>query len=989
MSRKRPFSRIRRRTFLVTGVVLAAVVLAGGLLAVYAAARVGSDNLVILTAGESDSRTAVMGSGISIQQAPPSNLVSDSSFEPLIFRRTLTVYNGNSTTLTVSSEDASAGLYGDGFFDGATARVMTRSDLGLVLKKTARVARFGINRVGIFQPVNLPDDTPAGLAILAFVRNGEDSLAVGQNGLIISNVGSQTPVVIESGVSANLTGICALGAGYMICSDQGDLLYSDDGLQWRIVARFPSLKLRSIAAIGDSFVAVGDQGAMVAGQPSTATVLQSMTAANLNEIVSSGETFVTAGQNGTILTSTTGLLWQKVGLPSDIEWLAADYRDGRFTLAGSGGCIAISSDGGRFSLIRQSLEKDYLDIVMLTQQQLIVLDNTGGFSVSNDNGTTWLNTSLETGMTSRVIALADKDKIFSADAAGRLGLAQLVAEIELESALKEGQYQAGDIIFLEKTSVTVPDAYMATGSEATAYLDIWQHFGVGSSERVLGESSPGGGTAAMMISTDAAQPGKASIVSQLIDPTLLANEKKGEIYKIELWMKQSDVADRSVQVWLTGPFEAVGTTFTNVGTTWKKYSATFLMPIQAGSLTTSDIRINIAATSGLLWLDQVSFGLADDSATQLSNDFVSTMQAIAPQIIRLDFLNIGGQSSRQESWANPLGSESPRLSDTGWTSQASGSLHAALLMTDNSNADPWLVIDSGASQAELLNMIEYLAGPVSETYGKLRMDQGAVIPWTERFGRIIIEMTDSSAVFQTDQLKADFVNMMIDTISQSPYYRRIKSQLIFVDGMRYDAGVVLSSADYHASDLVGLAQSDRVAGVQDALIDYFDQIPRNPEKQSADWPEMMRTATLTASADSQPRLADLTGVLLMDLGDQTTLSNLQMPADQAPTLPIWASAATIAARCASGIPLDTTSGSSEVLIKGFKSGSQITIALANLSSLPINCRMLTDLPIQQAQLFKYDAKGQLIASQTLNAANEGLSIMPGGVILIVKTLPEK
>jgi hypothetical protein len=118
----------------------------------------------------------------------------------------LTVYSGDATTLTVSSEDASGGLYGDGFFNGAKARVLTRGPDGLVLKKTANVLRYGINRVGVFQPVILPDDSPSKTAVLALTRKDDISLAVGRRGLIVYNSSGQTPEIIESGVEVDLTG---------------------------------------------------------------------------------------------------------------------------------------------------------------------------------------------------------------------------------------------------------------------------------------------------------------------------------------------------------------------------------------------------------------------------------------------------------------------------------------------------------------------------------------------------------------------------------------------------------------------------------------------------------------------------------------------------------------------------------------------------------------------------------------------------------------
>ena len=582
MARPRSFSRIRKRTFVVTGLTTLAVLLVAGLLMLYAILQAGPDDLVTVTINEGQSRTAVLGSGISLDQAEASGMLRDASFEPLIFRQTLTIYSGDATTLTVSSEEASSGQFGDGFFDGAAARVMSRTDTGLVLKKTAKVLNYGINRVGIFTDVNLPGDMPAGLAILAFARSGDVSLAVGEQGLIITNVSGQTPQIAESGLESDLTGVCATDSGYLVCSADGDLLASADGQSWQIIAQYPGKPLRAIAATPEGlYVAVGDAGTIIVGLGDVSTPLQPLTSANLTDIACSGESFSAVGEDGTILTSRTGVLWQSRNISAETDWLAADYRDGRFVTTGSAGAIAISDDGSLFTLLTHNAEAAYTDIVMLSRRQLIVLDENGGFAISNDSGATWLSSSIQTGMHSMVISLAGKDKILSADDRGSLGLAQLVAEIQLDSALKDSQYQAGDLIFLEKATMAIPDSYLAANTAGADYKDPWQHFGPGSSTRVFGEASPGGGQASMLMNSDSGMTGKTTIVSQIIDTAKLGNSLN-DLYEIELWMKQSEINDRSVRVWLTGPFKSVGTVFANVGTTWKKYSFTFFLPIKIG-----------------------------------------------------------------------------------------------------------------------------------------------------------------------------------------------------------------------------------------------------------------------------------------------------------------------------------------------------------------------------------------------------------------------
>ncbi len=991
---------------MVTGLTLLAVALVGCLVALYAVTTLGPAELIRFSLEENQNRSAITGSGISLNEAESANLLRDTSFEPLVFRQSLTIYSGDATTLTVSSEEASDGLYGDGFFDQASARVMTRTADGLVLKKNAHVLHFGINRVGVFQPVSLPGDVPDGLALLSFARNEDMTLAVGEQGLIVRNVTGQTPEIVESGLTADLTGICADSGGFLACSAAGDLLRSANGQTWSRISSFNQLPLRAVAQSDQQMAAaVGDRGTLVICQDNRATVLNKLTQADLTDIAWGLNTFVAVGRAGTILVSRTGLLWREIDLGTQANWLAVDFRDGRFTLAGDQGAVAVSDDGSTFQMLHQDRQTTYVDVVMLSKQQMILLSDAGNFYITNDSGNTWLQSSIDTGMHSRVIALAGKDKILSADESGSLGIAQLVAEIQLDSPLKEGQYQAGDLLFLEKSSTTVPDTYLAAAAGQTDSGDPWTLWGSGLSQRAVGEASPGGGTASLLLQATGDKDHPA-IISQKLDTERLLSYRQNEIMQVELWMKQSDVADRQVQAWLSGPFSSVGTTFENVGTTWKKYNFTIILPAEGSSLQNQEVRLNFAISSGSLWIDRVFFGNAKETASLFSQEQQALVKSIQPQIIRLNFLGIGSSSVQTESWALPLGNDTPSLNQGKWVTQTASSLHAAMELTLDSGANPWLVVDSNTSEAELLNLIEYLAGPISEPYGKLRQEMGSVIPWTEQFDRIFIEICDSGQVFQDDNLKADFVDLMIHTISQSPYYRQIKSQLIFIDGMAYQDGVMLSSADYHASDLSGLLLNDSRLAIDTAYQNYFDSIPRNPEKSGQSWPELIRSASLRVSGTHQATVADYVQLCLQDLGQQSGLANLLLPeisgADRQTAL---YSAAHIASLCAQGSPLKVTkistgktTGSTsegtepeagddeEIQAFGFRTDRRIAVALTNAADQVATCQLSTDLPLQNAVIEKYDAAGTLLDRNTLKRNDSKITVLPGGTVLLIKDI---
>ena len=963
----------------------------------------------------------MLGNGISLPEVMTANLLMDASFEPLIFRQSLMIISGDSTTLTVSSEEASAGLYGDGFFDQASARVMGQTPNGLVLKKKAHVLHYGMNRVGVFQPVILPDDVPVQHALHAFARKGELSLAVGAQGLIVLNITGQMPEIVESGISADLTGVSAYQDGFLACSDEGDLIASPDGLVWTVVPSMNHQPLRAIALSEQGqAVAVGDQGTLVASQNGQSNLVGAMSDHDLHDIAYGLGRYVAVGSGDTILTSHNGLIWKKISLGLATDWQAIDFKDGQFVIVGTQGTIAASIDGLEYDVLQQDQEINYVDVIMLSRQQTIVLDENGGIAVSNDSGQVWLQSSIDTGMHSHVLALAGKDKILSADREGQLGIAQLVAEIQLDSSLKEGQYQAGDRLFLEKESTTVPDAYLATSVDQSAENRAWELFGPGTAVRVTGDAAPIGGKSSMLLQSDSLQPASPTILSQVIDASKLDPMSANQALQVELWMKQSGIADRQVQIWLSGPFQSIGTTIDNVGTSWKKFSFTFILPAKNSSLISKDqeARLNISIDSGSLWLDRVYLGDAQESSTLLANSQQKMVNAISPQVIRLDFLNIGGATTATEGWAEPLGNDAPWMNGNQWMSPSGSSLHAALQMAETCQADPWLVVDIHASQSEMLNLIEYLSGPISEPYGKLRQELGSFMAWTDAFDRLVIEFIDRGRVLTADSMKAAQVDLMIETISQSPYYRNIKGKLVFVDGMDYSDGVMLSSADYHASDVSGVLLEDRVASVERAYQAYYDLLPRDPEKSGQPWPELIRSAAMRQIGTQQAKLADQINLAMRDLGRQTGLANLTLPLENSQT---WSAALTTAARIASaassGVPMQVTllhgdaddSGSeaaaaadstgetpaaevgqdqletdANVQVFAFAGSQKTSIVLNNLTDSAVTCQLMTDIQLRGAALEKYDAAGKMIGRQTMKNNDVKITVLPGGTVLLVK-----
>lgn len=1005
MLRHSPLRRLKKRTLVVTVLSMAAVLITGSLLGWFVAALPGPSDITQFVIAERDSRHSILGSGVSLPELPVANWLEDPSFEPYVFRTALTVHYGNENILTVSAADAGAGQYGESFFNGAQARVMAWSADGLSHKKTAAVVSFGMNRVGQFQTIDLSGDWPENTAVLAITQQNEISLAAGENGLVLFQASSVAPQVIDLNVSADLTGIDGFDKGYVICSEQGDLFFSEQGTLWQKISGTLEGSLNDIAIADDStYAAVGDEGIIICGKPGqTPVAVQAPTKQDLLAACSGAGRFVAVGEQGTILVSRGGLIWQSADLAVDINWQTVEFYEGRFVAAGDKGHIAYSDNGINFQLLEPVGSSDLVDVVMLSRQQYIVLDKQGLFSLTNDAGHSWTSSEIETGMHSQIIALAGKDKLISADAFGQVGVAQLVAEIELDSPLRQGQYQAGDILYLEKVSPSLPSEYLEDFDQSSAVVNSWQFFGPGRSNRIESDHAPAGGRASLLIDRTDVQADQPTIISQVLGAKFSEQSRHNDIYRADLWLKQENSGAGKVQVWLSGLVNPVGATVSHIGPKWRKYSFNFVLP-EPSTLREQPVRFNVAFTgTAKVSIDRLFFGKASESADLALSSVSEQIKDADPQVIRLDFLGIGKRGSGVESWSLPLGNENKYISPGENNLQKSHALHTALQLAYESSASPWLVIDAFADEAELLRLIEYLAAPITEPYGRLRQQNGSVVPWTDKFDRIYLEFMDSEKIFEFDRLRADHVNLMIDSVSRSPYYQRIKQMLVFIDGQYYQEGVMLSTADYHSADLQGIMQTNRESVVYNAYQDYYNQIPRVPEKPGQLISELVRSASLVASELYQPQLADLIHLLLADLGEQTALTNLEIDVNSLTNTDdkdLYLTAAHIMARSAQGVPLsihpiqqvNENKDDPEELEKwvsarayGFLSNDQLAIVLVNSTEQRQDCLLVSDMNLKGAQVTNYDASGAELNQQELKN-NQKVTLLPGGVALLYKSL---
>lgn len=977
--------RIKKRTFVVLAITIAVTFLVASLLALAAVWLSGPTDVLQIEIREPKNRDQILGAGLDLALLPDSNLLSDPSFEPITFRETLAVYEGDAQTLTVSEYDIPEVINQNGFFNGADVRVLSPGDDSLTLKKTDKVASYSINRIGRFRTLALPADVPEGRQINDFAHLGDLTIAVGEGGLVLRDLALASPAAVISGTAHDLMGVCTTNEGFAAVSTGGEILFSADGATWTPWKIENATPLYDIAALDDDLlVAVGQHGTILAGSPGHLLPVLSPTQADLVEIEANDHVLLARAADGTVLRSTTGLFWDIVQLPGGLQdrWQAMDERDGTFVLGSQNGRIAYTRDGLVMTSSESPIEGSVQDILLLSDTQLIVLNTEGSFLYSNDRGQKWADSKLETGFSSQLLALLGDRQIISADAQGHLGLAPLVIEVELLNPLVEGSFMAGDLLYLEKSFTDLP-VQTSKGSQA------WTVYGPGQASRTRSSVPDESGHASMHLSMDDnALETDHLILSQSIDPQQFDRKSGSSIYQVELWMRQDNIKDGAVKIWLSGDFESIGTTIDHVGSTWKRYTHTFVLPTSQLS-TSSTVRFNISyQNKGDLWLDRIHFGRADQEAFSLDAEISESLTQVQPSILRFNSLALGTSSLAAEQWAQAPGNEAPVFLAGEFRYPESQNIGNALTLAHSAQSEPWLVLDSSLGEAELLHLLEYLAGPVSSPYGLKRMNQGQILPWTDQFDHVYLEIRDAEGTFNADYLRSDYVDLMIRSAGQSPYYNTLKSKLIFVDGMRYSDGVWRSTADYHVSSLTGNYISAGQDGIAAAILAYYDRLPRNPNQARQGINELISPLDLLAEGQEQPQLADLITINLQELGASAALCNLAWPGTTHPTAESQALrlvAATLTRETAGSVALDTLRAESDLQAFAYRRNNETVMILANTGSLPLSARLSGLIDTKNQYLRSYDANGQLLRERQIHRSREQLTVLPGGAVILTNT----
>lgn len=938
---------------------------------------IAKSGLMSVTVASTGSNIGLLGSGIDLNTIPTTNLLKDPSFEPNVFREVFTVEDGDKKTMIVSNDQTQPGVYGDGFFAGANVRITTNDKTGILLKKSGKISRYSPNQIGEFQKSPTIGDIPANAKLNDYTTKDNMTITVGEKGIIIKGINTQSPTMQNADMSADFTSVTHNDKTFFACSSNGLVISSTDGEIWESWSTPGISDLSAIAASPSTVVAVGKKGLILTGSDGVLYIKETGLTEDITDITYGNDMFVAVTSSGNILYSANGILWTTISVPDAISFQKIEYSDTLFALLTQSGAVKIYSDIKELPMTASNVIPNAVDVTIMSKSKILLLSGNNKIYQSSDQGVVWEESKIALPANTGFIGAIGDEEILCSSIVTNSYISRLVTEIEVDSELKEGTYQAGDLCYLDIEYAKLPQSFLDPALSNTMQSE-WEFYGDGDAQKIIQEGAPYDGVGILKLTTkiNLNSPDSHATISQKITTSETDNRlEPSTFYTFNMWVRQENMTAGTLKVWISGSFDPIGIEFPNIGSAWKKVTFKFLIPPSITSKQAQEARFNIGTVNqGVFYFDKAYLGLTSENEETVPLDYRNQLKEINPTLIRLDSLDLGTKNSMPNRWAQ------------------NGKLEEALklVLHSGTNSSPWIVIDSNIGESELRNLIEYISGSISTIYGKYRMENGSTLPWSGQFSRILLEFVDKNNHLTSDVSKAVYMNESMQIIESSPYYKNIKGKVVFVDGMQYVEGLMLSRADYSASDFNCKITSDRYDSIKQTLNEYSTLIPRNADRPANLPINLMRTTTFDTS-EFIPTTAELTTILLNQLGVDVNASMVSLePWNTTDWSKAGSSAAMIASKAGKGTILSITKtqiAKNESLVDcyAFKENNIVSLIFAshNINPVAISVEILYSL--NGASLQRFDATGEIVERTTLKNADQKFNIMPGNVILIQLT----
>ncbi len=192
----------------------------------------------------------------------------------------------------------------------------------------------------------------------------------------------------------------------------GTLRSSSDGADWQMLASVTSNTLNSIAYGGNTFVSVGNGGIIISSQDGVTWTKESIGAdswAFLNSITYGKELYVVVGLRY-LLVSTDGRNWTNIATSETDDLYSVAFGKDRFAAVGMDGTVVGSADGYNWTKYPVPIQEHLNSLVF--RNDMFVAVGRGGTIITSSDGENW--TVRSSGVTTELTGITFDNGLFVA-----------------------------------------------------------------------------------------------------------------------------------------------------------------------------------------------------------------------------------------------------------------------------------------------------------------------------------------------------------------------------------------------------------------------------------------------------------------------------------------------------------------------------------------------------------------------------------------------
>ena len=810
------FGNTRRRRFAVYVITVAAVFLAAALFMVGIGFFSYRSELVTVTATETDIGDTAAGTGVNAELIPNVNMVCDSSFESRSKYYSMLVAGNSGNSVYLKPDAVTASGFDGKNAAGSSIRIVSIDADGVMNEKySGTVTGFESARLGAIASFDEIRGLYGEDSIVKVRGFGGTVCALTQEGFILFDITSQQLAGRVSGNESFMDIACA-DTYVMAVTIDGKIYLSSDGKNFNRASSegsaddprdYSQSVFAGSGAVGKTAVASFGDGTIVCVSDGKISYSKISSLSGIKKFLSFDTGFIAVSVSGDVYTSSNGIVFGMAGSSKALEAniVASAGRNGKACFINENGTVVIvdsDKNGVRISESEAPLAQADIPVsITLSDSGLIVATHNDGKAVTIDPVTGGISEFTSENVNVERILGFYSDKIVF-DSGKGIYRAQVLSEIDVSGTVAEGSIMTDDIVFIGEDKSPF-GGNVEDGSADKWYLsgnNSWDVYGSGTVFAPSNTSYRGAGCARIT-----GNGNNIHALSQKLSGLSSDSFKADTFYRLSVWLKTPDLSG-NVYLWLEGKtFGKIGTVVNKVTTSYKQYDYVFAVTDQMVK-NNEDIRVTIAFEgTGTLYADNVYLGPDSYREAGIPTHYQEVLKLGNPAAIRLANLNFAssgfssaaffGMTDDSSSAEALIGGKIKRVS-------VCNSLEDSLRLVNHCNSSPWFKIGSCATVPDVNNFLEYMCGSVSSDYGRKRIDNGTAMPWARRFDHIYIEIADTEGFFISDTQRAAYVNFVISMFSQSEYFTDIKDKVIFLDGMKYDAGVMMSSATSHTMSLV-------------------------------------------------------------------------------------------------------------------------------------------------------------------------------------------